>query len=106
MRLVRRTSDSAPEDDKEVTWRGLFSGANAVRSIVLAGAVVLHGFFMFITATVLPSIVAEIGGVAFYAWVSTIFGVGSIAGAMLAPAILRGLPARRAYQFEIGRAHV
>lgn len=115
MRLVRRTSDSASEDDKEgreaaashaagrpaLTWRELFSGANAVRSIVLAGAVVLHGFFMFITATVLPSIVAEIGGVAFYAWVSTIFGVGSIAGAMLAPAILRGVPARRAYQLGL-----
>ena len=48
---------------KEQGWRDLFTGANAARSLVLASAVMLHGFFMFITATVLPSIVGEIGGV-------------------------------------------
>ena len=68
---------------------------------MLTSGVVLHGFFMFITSTVLPSIVAEIGGVAYYAWVSTVFGIGSIAGAMLTPAILRGLPARRAYELGL-----
>ena len=82
-------------------WSSLFSGGNAGRSIVLTSGVVLHGFFMFITSTVLPSIVAEIGGVAYYAWVSTVFGIGSIAGAMLTPAILRGLPARRAYELGL-----
>lgn len=82
-------------------WSRLFSGGNAGRSIVLTSDVVLHGFFMFITSTVLPSIVAEIGGVAYYAWVSTVFGIGSIAGAMLTPAILRGLPARRAYELGL-----
>jgi MFS family permease len=82
-------------------WSSLFSGGNAGRSIVLTSGVVLHGFFMFITSTVLPSIVAEIGGVAYYAWVSTVFGIGSIAGAMLTPPILRGLPARRAYELGL-----
>lgn len=82
-------------------WSSLFSGGNAGYSIVLTSGVVLHGFFMFITSTVLPSIVAEIGGVAYYAWVSTVFGIGSIAGAMLTPAILRGLPARRAYELGL-----
>jgi MFS family permease len=82
-------------------WSSLFSGSNAGRSIVLTSGVVLHGFFMFITSTVLPSIVAEIGGVAYYAWVSTVFGIGSIAGAMLTPAILRGLSARRTYELGL-----
>ncbi len=82
-------------------WNGLFSADNALRSVVLTSAVVLHGFFMFITATVLPSIVAELGGVAYYAWVSTVFGIGSIAGAVLAPALLHGLPARRAYELGL-----
>lgn len=83
---------------KERGWSGLFAGRNAPRSLVLASAVALHGFFMFITATVLPSIVGEIGGVTYYAWVTTIFGIGSIAGAMLTPAILRALPARRTFE--------
>jgi MFS family permease len=83
---------------KEQGWRDLFTGRNAARSLVLASAVMLHGFFMFITATVLPSIVGEIGGVTFYAWVTAIFGIGSIAGAMLTPPILHALPARRAFE--------
>ena len=83
---------------KERGWSGLFAGRNAPRSLVLASAVALHGFFMFITATVLPSIVGEIGGITFYAWVTTVFGIGSIAGAMLTPAILAALPARRAFE--------
>jgi MFS family permease len=82
-------------------WKSLFLGDNGLRSIVLAGAVALHGFFMFITTTVLPSIVAELGGVAFYAWVATLFGVGSITGAMLAPVALLRLSPRRAYQLGL-----
>jgi len=96
---VSRTVHDHPEP--AAGWRSLFSGGNAGRSIVLTSGVVLHGFFMFITSTVLPSIVAEVGGVAYYAWVSTVFGIGSIAGAMLTPAILRGLPARRTYELGL-----
>src|SRR4029453_14190479 len=50
----------------------------------------------------MPSIVSEIGGVTFYAWVTAIFGIGSIAGAMLTPAILHALPARRAFEAGLG----
>jgi MFS family permease len=82
-------------------WRELFSDGNTSRSIVLASAVALHGFFMFVTSTLLPSIVTEIGGMPYYAWVTTIFGVGSITGSMLAPGVLRWIPARRAYQFAL-----
>jgi MFS family permease len=37
-------------------------------------------FSTFITATVLPSAIAEIGGLAIYAWASTAYAVGSILG--------------------------
>jgi MFS family permease len=89
---------SAKPDDG---WGALLSGVNAMRVVVLVGGIILHGFYMFITSTVLPSIVAEVGGVAYYAWVSTIFGIGSIAGAMLAPVLLLRLSARRAYQLGL-----
>jgi MFS family permease len=88
-------------DEAQQGWRSLFAGDNARRAIVLAGAVALHGFFSFITNTTLPSIVAELGGVAFYAWVATVFGMGSIIGAMLAPAVLARLAPRRAYELGL-----
>lgn len=82
-------------------WGALLSGVNAARAVVLVGGIILHGFYMFITSTVLPSIVAEVGGVTYYAWVSTVFGIGSIAGAMLTPVALSRLSARRAYQLGL-----
>jgi MFS family permease len=69
-----------------------------MRCVVLTSGVVLHSLFMFITATVLPSIVTEIGGVTFYAWVTTFFGISSIAGAMMTPAVLRSTSPDRGYQ--------
>lgn len=110
---MRRTAHDNPEPANEGLatlssaaapthgWRTLFSGANAMRSIVLTSGVALHGFFMFVTATVLPSIVGEVGGVAYYAWVSTAFGIGSIAGALLTPAVLSRLAPRRAYELGL-----
>jgi predicted MFS family arabinose efflux permease len=52
--------------------------------VLSAVAVVLSilgpAFSTFITATVLPSAIAEIGGLAIYAWASTAYAVGSILG--------------------------
>jgi MFS family permease len=96
--LKEGASGSAPAKEG---WGVLLSGTNAVRAVVLVGGIILHGFYMFITSTVLPSIVAEVGGVAYYAWVSTVFGIGSIAGAMLTPVALSRLSPRRAYQLGL-----
>ena len=99
--MPRGVHDNLEPGQETAGWGSLFSRDNALRSIVLTSGVVLHGFFMFITATVLPSIVAEIGGVAYYAWVATVFGIGSIAGAMLTPSLLSRLAPRRAYQLGL-----
>ncbi len=65
----------------------------------LATAVVLLGIFApavntFITATVLPSVVAEIGGLALYAWATTAYAVASLVGSAASSVAVRRLGSR------------
>ena len=61
-------------------WSDLLTGANAARSLVLAGGVGLHAVNIFIVTTMLPSVIADIGGLAYCAWNTTLFVVASIVG--------------------------
>ena len=66
-------------------WAALLHGRNAIRSLTLAGGVALHALNVFIATTILPSVVKDIGGLAYYAWNTTAFVVLSILGSALSP---------------------
>jgi MFS family permease len=78
-------------------WRDLLAGANAARSLVLAGGVGLHAVNIFIATTILPSVVADIGGLAYYAWNTTLFVVVSIVGSAASAHALGRFSPRGAY---------
>lgn len=66
-------------------------------STVLAGGVLLYATNEFVTISLLPSAVADIGGQRFYAWVTTVYLVASvIAATTVHPALMRMGP-RLAY---------
>ena len=69
-------------------WSELLSGGNALRSIALAGGVALHAINVYIVTTLLPTVIEEIGGLAFYAWNTTLFVVASIIGSTLSTRLL------------------
>ncbi len=48
-------------------WGELFAGKNAIRSLTLVGGVALHAINVFIATTILPTVVADIGGMDYYA---------------------------------------
>jgi hypothetical protein len=48
-------------------WRELLTGTNAGHCLILAGGVGLHAVNIFLVTTILPSVVTEIGGLAYYA---------------------------------------
>lgn len=74
-------------------WGDLLSGGNLIRSLALSGGVALHAVNLYISITILPSIVREIGGLHYYAWNTTLFVIASILGAALSsPLIVRGGP--------------
>ncbi len=88
---------STIEHAGEARWAALLSGRNAIYSLILAGGVMLHALNIYIVVTILPSVVGEIGGLAYYAWSTTLFVVASILAAALSSRVLERVGAGGAY---------
>ncbi|WP_439500472.1 MFS transporter [Aminobacter ciceronei] len=82
---------------KPAGWGDLFSGRHAIYTFALAGGVTLHAVNMYIATTAMPSVIADIGGLDFYAWATTLFVVASILGSALTAKLLNGSGPRGAY---------
>jgi Major Facilitator Superfamily len=70
---------------------------HALPALVVVLAILAPALSTFITATVLPSAIVEIGGVALYAWASTAYAVGSILGSAGSSVAIRRAGIRRAF---------
>ena len=77
------------------SWGALREARYALPAVGVVLCTLGPAFCLFVTATVLPSVVAEIGGLAFYAWASTAYGVASILGSAASLIVIRrrGTPA-------------
>ncbi len=82
-------------------WLELVRGANAARSALVGGGMVLHAVNVFIVATILPSVVHDIGGLRFFAWSTTLYVVASLFGAVACARLLRDLGARPTYRLAL-----
>jgi MFS family permease len=65
----------------EAGWRALLAPRLVLTLCVLLGGVLLHSMNVLITATLLPSIVAELGGAGLMSWPTTAFVASSIVAA-------------------------
>lgn len=63
------------------SWRELLGREHFGTATVLASGVALYATNEFLTNSLLPSAVADIGGQRFYAWVTTVYLVGSVVAA-------------------------
>ena len=82
------------------SWADLH-GANALRSIALAGGVALHAINVYIATTILPSIIKDIGGLEYYAWNTTLFVVTSIVGSALSARLIQAWGPKAAYLLAV-----
>ena len=79
------------------SWRELLGPKYLGASTVLAGGVALYATNEFLTISLMPSAVAEIGGQRFYAWVTTVYLVGSVVAATTVHSVLMRLGPRWSY---------
>lgn len=86
-----------PQSGLPASWSELLRGRNALRSIALAGGVALHAINVYMVATILPSVVRDIGGLPYYAWNMTLFVAASILSSALSPKSLDKLGPRGAF---------
>ena len=64
---------------------------------VLAGGVLLYSTNEFLTVSMLPTIIADIGGRRLFAWATTLYLVGSVVAAAVVHPILQRIGARWSY---------
>lgn len=81
----------------DARWRDLLSGRNAIYSLTFGGSVALHALNIYIATTIMPSVIADIGGLDFYAWSTTVFVVASIVSAALTTRLFQQAGPRQAY---------
>ncbi len=89
---------SAVSDNADgARWGDLFRDGRAVYTVSLVLGIALHSTDAFIISTVMPTVVADIGGTAFYAWVVMLYMVASIVGAASGGPIKLIFGTRRGY---------
>jgi MFS family permease len=79
-------------------WGDLFSDGRGRVVTALAAGVFFYAVNVYLATTILPSLVADIGGLSLYAWTTTLFVVTSLIGSTCAAAALRRFGARDAYR--------
>ena len=79
------------------TWSALLVPGSILPLAVLLGGNLLHSMNLLITATLLPSIVADIGGSYLMSWPTTAFVAASIIAATGSAAVSKAIGNRRAF---------
>jgi MFS family permease len=79
------------------SWAALLEPPHRLSAAVVVLGILAPALSAFLTATVLPSAIAEIGGLAIYAWASTAYAVGSILGGAGSSVVVRRAGMRRAF---------
>jgi MFS family permease len=83
------------------SWRGLLGSRYLGTLTLLAGGVALYAINEFLTISLLPSTVADIGGERLYAWVTALYLVGSVVTATTVYTVLLRIGARSAYRLGL-----
>jgi MFS family permease len=78
-------------------WRALLGSRFLGTSTLLAGGVALYAINEFLTVSLLPSTLADIGGERLFAWATTLYLVGSVVAATAVNAVLLRVGARSSY---------
>jgi MFS family permease len=89
--------DDTRTDEPRGSWRELVGRTYAPVAAVLAGGVLLEASNVYLTTSLLPTIVDDIGGREFYAWTMTAFLVASVVSSMLVSRMLTTQGSVRAY---------
>jgi MFS family permease len=72
------------------TFRELLGPGWLATSVVLAGGVALQAINLFLSTSLMPTAITDIGGERLYAWSTTVFMIASVASSMLVSRLLAG----------------
>lgn len=96
---VTTRSEEPTASPSPAGWGALLGREHGAVAATLAAGVALHAVNVYLAATILPSVIADIGGSNLYAWATTIFVFASVLGSTAASAVLGARGPRSSYRF-------
>ena len=92
------SSGTSPgEAERKAGWVDLFRGGLGPYTALLNLGIGLHAIDIFVITTIMPTVVADIGGLSYYTWTSMLYMVGTIVGAAAGGHMRARLGTRRGY---------
>jgi MFS family permease len=86
-----------PAETEEANWSDIFTGRLGVLTFVLGLGMGLFAINQFVVATIMPTVVRDIGGMSYYSWAFSLFAIGAIIGSASANPLRQAFGVRRAY---------
>lgn len=90
-------SEGREASTEKAPWRDLIRGGRLPFSLLVLMGVCLHALQVLVTAIIMPTIVADIGGAAYYTWPAMLYTIGSILGAASVGPLWNRLGPRKGY---------
>lgn len=82
------TATPGETETTQGTFRELLGPGRIATSVVLVGGVALQAINLFLTTSLMPTAVRDIGGERLYAWSTTVFMIASVVSSMLVSRML------------------
>lgn len=76
------------------SYADLFRGGRGLYTVLIILGVIVHALQVLVMAIIMPTVVADIGGGAFYTWASMLYSIGTILGTAAVGPIWRKLGRR------------
>jgi MFS family permease len=78
-------------------WSELFRDGRGLYSALIIGGIAIHATQMLVIAIIMPTVVSDIGGAAYYTWAAMLYTMGSIVGSSSTGVIWSRFGARKGY---------
>jgi MFS family permease len=88
---------TAVHETEKGAWGEIFRGGLALYSTLVIGGIAMQATQMLVIAIIMPTIVADVGGGAYYTWAAMLYTIGSIVGGASTGTIWARLGARGSY---------
>src|ERR1700736_1505755 len=83
-------------------WSEIFRNGLGLYSALVIGGIAMQATQMLVIAIIMPTIVADIGGAAYYTWASMLYTIGAIVGASSAGVVWSRVGPRRGSALRAG----
>jgi MFS family permease len=93
---------TAEREVEKGNWGEIFRDGLGLYSALVIGGIAMHATQMLVIAIIMPTIVADIGGAAYYTWAAMLYTIGSIVGGASTGVVWGRLGARRGYAMGAG----